>query len=544
MKGKYVYFSPEQARGKELDARTDVFAAGIVLYEMLCGRLPFQGKMIEVLSKLVRGEFPAPREVNPELSEGIEKIILTALAQHRDDRYESAGDFEHALTAHLQQLAPGFKASNLAHLMGLMFEEELVKEGRPVQIPREFAEEVRSWRREMAEPPQEEEEPPRLPAPIVWDSDDNPLGTREMMTPEQPLRRPLLLVAVFLLALGLAAGGVWSFRRFSVFALEVDSVPKGAALEVDGVSWPKPTPTTVPGLEAWKPHQVELKAAGYQPLTQPVEPRFGGTVALRAQLVALPPVEPPHPAEPPVEPPRTDPLTPPEPQVSMRASWPVTEVTVSARAHVFQVPAAPTARLRLDPKHAYKVWTEGKVSLGSSPRSPTLSECLYFLEATRAGAAKDTFGVLTSKPQVVRNASALHAWFADQKADFDRGTLKVKLTDLTTRQTATLAVDARANAFVPDEKKRFTLANLSPKASYELKLRPGDPPARALGEHGAPLKRVLLGVVTPSGSSGGRVLELGQPLKLHGASELWLSIPDDGREDNQGSLILEIRSGL
>src|SRR5579872_2659086 len=77
VKGKYVYFAPEQARGKELDARTDVFATGSVLYEMVCGRLPFEGRMMDVLGKLVRCEFARPRAVNPDIAPALEKILLT-----------------------------------------------------------------------------------------------------------------------------------------------------------------------------------------------------------------------------------------------------------------------------------------------------------------------------------------------------------------------------------------------------------------------------------------------------------------------------------
>ena len=70
VKGKYTYFSPEQARAKELDARTDVFAAGIVLYELLCGQLPFQGRLMDVLAKIVRGQFLKPRALNPRIHFG------------------------------------------------------------------------------------------------------------------------------------------------------------------------------------------------------------------------------------------------------------------------------------------------------------------------------------------------------------------------------------------------------------------------------------------------------------------------------------------
>ena len=65
VKGKYPYFSPEQARGEPVDLRTDIYATGVVLYQMLCGRLPHEGKMVQTMQSIARGEFPAPRSLNP-----------------------------------------------------------------------------------------------------------------------------------------------------------------------------------------------------------------------------------------------------------------------------------------------------------------------------------------------------------------------------------------------------------------------------------------------------------------------------------------------
>src|SRR5687767_4331748 len=119
---------------------------------MLCGRLPFEGKMIEVLSKIVKGEFPKPRTVNPDITPALERILLTAMAYEKADRYPTAEAFQEALATYLYTHAPTFSASSLASLMGYLFEEELVKEGRPVQLPREFLEQVPLWRKVLPPP--------------------------------------------------------------------------------------------------------------------------------------------------------------------------------------------------------------------------------------------------------------------------------------------------------------------------------------------------------------------------------------------------------
>jgi eukaryotic-like serine/threonine-protein kinase len=97
LKGKYAYMSPEQARGEPVDCRSDVFAAGIVLFELVCARPLFHGKGKQALEMVKSGEIPRPRELAPELPESLERIILRALAFHRGDRFATARDLQHEL---------------------------------------------------------------------------------------------------------------------------------------------------------------------------------------------------------------------------------------------------------------------------------------------------------------------------------------------------------------------------------------------------------------------------------------------------------------
>jgi len=97
IKGKFAYMSPEQARGDAVDSRSDVFAAGIVLYELVCARPLFHGKGKEALEMVKSGSIPRPRDFAPELPESLERIILKALAFHRADRFQTARDLQHEL---------------------------------------------------------------------------------------------------------------------------------------------------------------------------------------------------------------------------------------------------------------------------------------------------------------------------------------------------------------------------------------------------------------------------------------------------------------
>ena len=101
--GTAQYFSPEQARGESVDARTDLYSTGVLLYEMLAGRPPFVGETaVSVAYQHVSEVVTPPSAHNPEISAALDEVVLHSLAKDRNDRYQTAEQFrEHLLAAAL-----------------------------------------------------------------------------------------------------------------------------------------------------------------------------------------------------------------------------------------------------------------------------------------------------------------------------------------------------------------------------------------------------------------------------------------------------------
>jgi eukaryotic-like serine/threonine-protein kinase len=110
--GTAQYFSPEQARGEAVDARTDLYSTGVLLYEMLAGRPPFKGDTaVSVAYQHVSEKVTPPSAHNPELTAELDQVVLNALAKDRDERFQTAEDFrEHLIAAASGQSLPLTKA--------------------------------------------------------------------------------------------------------------------------------------------------------------------------------------------------------------------------------------------------------------------------------------------------------------------------------------------------------------------------------------------------------------------------------------------------
>jgi eukaryotic-like serine/threonine-protein kinase len=113
--GTIAFMSPEQARGKELDARSDLFSFGGVLYQMATGKLPFEGETAATIFDGILNRIPqSPLELNPVLPSKLDEVIRTALEKDRDLRYQSAAD----LRAELKRLKRDTSSGKVPQVSG------------------------------------------------------------------------------------------------------------------------------------------------------------------------------------------------------------------------------------------------------------------------------------------------------------------------------------------------------------------------------------------------------------------------------------------
>src|SRR6267142_3755117 len=100
IRGTPEFMSPEQIRGKPLDARSDIYALGIVAFEMFTGKLPFQGRNAqEMMIARLRGQPTPIRQLRADTPPAVEKALTKALQTNPDDRYTTALEFAAALSA-------------------------------------------------------------------------------------------------------------------------------------------------------------------------------------------------------------------------------------------------------------------------------------------------------------------------------------------------------------------------------------------------------------------------------------------------------------
>ncbi|MCL2259718.1 MAG: protein kinase, partial [Proteobacteria bacterium] len=124
LKGKFAYMAPEQARGEAVDARTDIFSLGIVLWETLTrSRLFEYDSYINTLQALQENLIVQPSRFNTDVPEALDRIVLKALSRNAAERYQTAQELERALVNFILNHAHSADDTNLSHFLKLVYDD-------------------------------------------------------------------------------------------------------------------------------------------------------------------------------------------------------------------------------------------------------------------------------------------------------------------------------------------------------------------------------------------------------------------------------------
>jgi len=154
LKGKFGYMSPEQVHGETIDHRSDVFALGTTLWEMLTNRRLFKGdNEFETLQMVKNLDVSPPSEKNSQVPPAVDDIVMRALSEHPDERYQTAEQLAEALVEFVSSINEPYTQRHLSRWMTETFDEEFAEERRKRELYRQIRqpEDVKWFNREYVE---------------------------------------------------------------------------------------------------------------------------------------------------------------------------------------------------------------------------------------------------------------------------------------------------------------------------------------------------------------------------------------------------------
>jgi serine/threonine protein kinase len=294
LKGKFEYMSPEQASGKELDRRSDIFSLGIILHEMLTGRRLFKSDdELKTLARIKSGDVDPPSTLNPAVPARLDEIVMRALAKDAGDRYQDARELHADLLEFLYPASPDLTQQSLAHFMSELFADEVNQERARLEEGTRLALALHESGQSVELEPDWEEESP---------STRTRGGTAVIQEPAAPPSKIPYVVAVLALLLSVGTAGFFLTRpeREAPAATIVEAAaapstgsvqlkvgPVEALVTVDGVLSGEGTDVTIGELAPGAEHTIEVSAEGYASYKETVSVAAGERVRLQVNLVKI-----------------------------------------------------------------------------------------------------------------------------------------------------------------------------------------------------------------------------------------------------------------
>ena len=209
LKGKFAYMSPEQARALPVDRRTDIFAMGVVLWEITTGQRLFKGEnYVETLLGLVEKGATPPSAVKPEYPSSLEQVVMKALEREQASRYQTAIEFQQALEGVAREQSVSLASGTLADFMGKLFEPEISAWQAAQEQGKDLAQHVaESWRDSGSFSGSGSGTPVSISARVAPRMEQTVSSVIDI-SEARPKRRPLALASLAV-AVPLLAGALW-----------------------------------------------------------------------------------------------------------------------------------------------------------------------------------------------------------------------------------------------------------------------------------------------------------------------------------------------
>jgi serine/threonine-protein kinase len=288
LKGKVPYMSPEQARGEEIDSRSDIFAVGVMLFELTTGKRLFKGQSeFETLKLICERDYPLPSQVRPGYPPDLESIVMRALAKDRAERYQNARDMQAALEEYVRR--ERIPTSNLAltEFMQTLFAEKLASQKQEMLEGKQLADIIDLQHASGELPSADDPSNSRLSQSVL----SAPAAARTLTDAAamQKKRGSGMAIASLALVAMMGAGGFWYWQHKQKVAaasvqvepppavvpanrgsISVTSDPAGASIWIDGEMRTEVTPATITTLPTGRAIDLKLTKEGFEAAKQGV----------------------------------------------------------------------------------------------------------------------------------------------------------------------------------------------------------------------------------------------------------------------------------